>query len=303
MNLFDHVTSAGRRATQSRRPADSVTRHPLRVSAFTMVEIAISLAVIGIALVSILSFLPLGMQVQKDNREQTVLNQDATIFIEAIRSGAHGTVELTNYVYAITNYWTKYSGGSAGASQVNGYDFAHNPQVAAGYYTATGHNLTNDAVIIGLLSTPEFTDGNGEPIYFPNDNNGVVLYPTNSGDIYFSNHVVAYVHSLSGPAVEKPPQDNPLLVSSSFGYKLYSVNAPLAIVTNSFGTAYGTNLTANLHELRLTFFWPLQPNNAVGPNLPITYRATIAGRFTQDTNWDLAFYHSQFFSTNNVAGP
>src|SRR5271154_7452383 len=71
-------------------------------SAFTMVEIAISLAIIGIALVAIIGVLPLGMNVQRDNREATVINQDATYFIEAIRGGAQGLNDLTNYVYAIT---------------------------------------------------------------------------------------------------------------------------------------------------------------------------------------------------------
>src|SRR5688572_11872570 len=39
--------------------------------AFTMVEIAICIAVIGFALVAIVGVLPIGMQVQKDNREET----------------------------------------------------------------------------------------------------------------------------------------------------------------------------------------------------------------------------------------
>ena len=38
-------------------------------AAFTMVEIAICLAVIGFALVAIIGVLPIGMNVQKDNRE------------------------------------------------------------------------------------------------------------------------------------------------------------------------------------------------------------------------------------------
>ena len=40
-----------------------------------MVEIAISLAIIGIALVAIIGVLPMGMQIQRANREQTVINQ------------------------------------------------------------------------------------------------------------------------------------------------------------------------------------------------------------------------------------
>src|SRR5450755_3558312 len=75
---------------------------------FTMVEVAISLAIIGIALVAIIGVLPLGMNVQRDNREATVINQDATVFLEAIRNGSRGLDDLTNYVYAITNFWTKF---------------------------------------------------------------------------------------------------------------------------------------------------------------------------------------------------
>ena len=73
-----------------------------------MVEIAICLAIIGIALVAIIGVLPLGLRTQRDNREETVINQDATVFLEAIRSGARGLDDLMNYVYAITNYWTYY---------------------------------------------------------------------------------------------------------------------------------------------------------------------------------------------------
>ena len=80
-------------------------RSALRTSqAFTMIEIAISLAVIGFALVAILGVLPLGMNVQKENREETIINQDATVFMNAIRNGAQGMDDLTNYVLAITNY-------------------------------------------------------------------------------------------------------------------------------------------------------------------------------------------------------
>ena len=47
-----------------------------------MVEIAICLAIIGIALVAIIGVLPIGMNTQRDNREETIINQDATVLIE-----------------------------------------------------------------------------------------------------------------------------------------------------------------------------------------------------------------------------
>ncbi|HEX7576601.1 MAG TPA: prepilin-type N-terminal cleavage/methylation domain-containing protein, partial [Verrucomicrobiae bacterium] len=113
----------------ARRARKKVLAFSLQPSAvacagFTMVEIAISLAIIGIALVAILGVLPIGLRMQRDNREQTVINQDATIFMEAIRGGARGLDDLTNYVYAITNYWTIYSGGSTVKNGVNGYSYA-----------------------------------------------------------------------------------------------------------------------------------------------------------------------------------
>src|SRR5258708_308441 len=68
---------------------------------FTMVEIAISLAVIGFALVAIIGILPTGMQVQRENREETVIAQDAMVLMDAIRNGAQGMDDLTNYVQSI----------------------------------------------------------------------------------------------------------------------------------------------------------------------------------------------------------
>src|SRR5438552_12806303 len=72
------------------------------VAAFTMVEIAISLGVIAIALVAILGVLPTGVRVQRDNREDTILNQEGVFWLETIRSGSKGLDYLTNYVDTIT---------------------------------------------------------------------------------------------------------------------------------------------------------------------------------------------------------
>src|SRR5438874_1142314 len=94
---------------------------------FTMIEIAISLAVIGFALVAIIGILPQGMTVQKENRQETIINQDANMFLEAIRNGGKGFDDLTNYVIAITNYHCLLTGGGAspvqGPVQVDGYTY------------------------------------------------------------------------------------------------------------------------------------------------------------------------------------
>ena len=82
----------------------SNSRSQIRCAGFTIIEIALCLAIIGFALVAIIGVLPIGLNVQKDNREETIINQDAAVWMDAIRNGAHGYDDLTNYVVAITNY-------------------------------------------------------------------------------------------------------------------------------------------------------------------------------------------------------
>jgi type II secretory pathway pseudopilin PulG len=285
-----------------------------------MVEIAISLAVIGIALVAIIGVLPIGMNTQRDNREETLINQDATVLMEAIRGGARGLDDLTNYVYAISNAWTLYNAnGSVNSSGTNGYTYTDS-MPAVPFFP-----ITNGFRIVGLLSTPEYVDStSGQPI-------PTLIYGG------YSNHVVAYVRSISGPAIEKPPQDNPTIQADAFGYRVLCVNAPVATDTNIFiklwlpgvynagdqviykwgywqavaktsaldvpGSSplwvrtrfYPLELAANLHELRLTFLWPQQPNGKVGPGRQ-TFRTMVAGQITQtNTGQWLYFYQSQSF--------
>jgi len=289
-----------------------------------MVEIAISLAIIGIALVAILGVLPIGLRMQRDNREQTVINQDATIFMEAIRGGARGADDLTNYVYAITNYWTWfYANGVAHSSGANGYTYGGASITApsiANYFSAP---INSGANIISLLTTPEYVDLNGGPLNNRSFDNGG-----------FSNHVVAYVRSISGPAVEKPPQANANIVRDSFSYRILCVNGPVEVSATPWvpgqygagsivGFGYGfrqattattaqpgslgstdwvrvpylDQLTANLHELRLTFLWPQLPNGGLGFGRQ-TFRTMVAGQLVMTTtnNQALYYYQSQTFT-------
>jgi prepilin-type N-terminal cleavage/methylation domain-containing protein len=261
-------------------------------SGFTMVEIAICLAIIGIALVAIIGVLPIGINVQKDNREETLIDQDATVFMENIRNGARGLDDLTNYVVAISNTWTLYVNGSPSYG-FNSYTYAG---ATVGGTSVPAMALTNGANIIGLLSTPEFTDNSGAPISSLN----------NGG---YSNYIVAYVRSLSGLAVEKPPQDNAIMVGDTFSYKLICENVPVAVDTNLFNLSiptpaqqqqqlYASNLTANLRELRLTFLWPLLPNGNPG-NSRQTFRTSVAGQLVPTNvvaNNLLYFFQPQFFT-------
>ena len=65
---------------------------------FTMVEIAIALGVIGFALVAIIGILPLGLQVQKETRESTIINQEAKYFMDLIKGDVLGVEDLVDFV-------------------------------------------------------------------------------------------------------------------------------------------------------------------------------------------------------------
>jgi len=321
---------------KGRRPPPAARRSS---SGFTMIEIALCLAIIGFALVSILLVLPSGMHTQRDVRQETIISQDASMLLEAVRAGARGLDDLTNNVYAITNYVSFYDD--------RGVPLANNPHVWGYTYNAASYDggpdvyamhLTNGLRIVGLLSTPEFTLGNL--------NSGGAPIANGLGLSYTSNHVVAYVRSFSGLAADKPPQDNPIMQSDAFTYQLLCVNAPISFyvpplwqaqaynpgdsVTYIFyglqtywsatsavqstdvpGSSakwlrvlYPQELSGNLRELRMTFFWPQLPNGGVGA-FKQTFRTSVGGQLTA-TNYALLypgiyplyFYQPQSFSTN-----
>jgi len=288
---------------------DSTFRAPHSERAFTMVEIAISLAIIGFALVAIIGVLPIGMTVQKDNREETIINQDATVFINAIRNGARGLDDLTNYVTAIIQETTQYPypsiNGKPAGSFTNWFNYTNSS-------LGQQFSLTNGFRIVGLLTTPKYlpvTQGRQNWLYV--------------------NHVVAYVRSMSGAASEKPPPPSPkpasvsdLASSFSFSYRLTSEVTPywtnyfdpswVAVGQAGLGPAdfiarsnflmVASSVQANLHDLRLAFAWPFTaqgtlPKTARGQ----AFRTLVSGRLTNDvpgSPW--FFFQPRDYMTNNA---
>jgi len=252
-----------------------------------MNEIAICLAVIGFALAAIVGVLPLGMNVQRENREETIINHDASIFLDAIRHGELGLDDLTNYVVSITNSWALYTGTKKPSFHTNGYTYKVSTSDGT---TLPGYlPMTNGLGIVGLLSTPRYA-------------------PFLSGQIagFRSNYVVANVRSLSGNASEKFPQTNAEVQALAFSYRLISELAP-------YGAPYGSNyydfswidwsrfptnslnytntvnysnmvrvLQTNLYDLRLIFRYPLLPNGKIGNGREV-FRASVSGHL-RETN-------------------
>lgn len=255
------------------------TRHPLVArerSAFTMIEIAISLAVIGFALVAIIGILPIGMNVQKENRQETIITQDASLLMDVIRNGAQGSDDLTNYVLSITNYQVHYSPRGTARSV---FGFTYTNSTVNGTLPSPQLPITNGLRIVGLLSTPK-------------------IVPAGLNQGFFSNHVVAYVRSISGPASEKFPQVNPTMQDFGLTYRLVcdvgpywtnyydpswlnltglATNSPDYVARVNYSNVIN-NLQANLHDVRLTFLWPVLPNGSL-PQSPErqVFRTLVAG--------------------------
>ena len=78
---------SGARSDSPARGTELQLGAPCGQSGFTMAEIAIALGVIAIAMIAILGVLPSGLQVQRDNREETIINQDARLLLQALKSG------------------------------------------------------------------------------------------------------------------------------------------------------------------------------------------------------------------------
>lgn len=264
---------------------------------FTIIEIALCLGIIAFALVAIIGALPTGLNVQKNNREQTIIGQDGQVFMDAIRSGAKGFDDLTNYVVAITNFWTTYtySGSAVPTSPLFGDGGGTPTKSGNDWYTLTNSNvpnfyMTNGAAIIGLLSIPTWT-----PVF----NRSFHTAPPSSN--YQSNYIVAYFRSMSGAEVDKAPQSNPTVLQDAFTYRMIVQNFPYAAVdTNGFcmDCAAATNLTTaqwmartnaaysqwmletNTHDFRILFRWPVLPNGQIPNYGRYTFREMVNGELT-----------------------
>jgi type II secretory pathway pseudopilin PulG len=250
-------------------PPSTLNQYRRPARAFTILEIALCLGIIAFALIAILGVLPLGLSVQKENRQETIMNQDAVVWMDAIRNGSRGYDDLTNYVIGITNYWTQYKVNPNPVysdSGSNGYSYF-------GSTVTPDFPLTNGYRIIGLLSTPKY----------------VILGPTGN---FQSNYIVAYIRAVSGAAVEKPPQDDSTIRGDAFSYKLIMENAsyvpfdPNSTNYTLFPNQATTNawrlmntMQTDTHDLRLTFRWPILPNGDLGSGRQ-TFRALTGGHMT-----------------------
>jgi type II secretory pathway pseudopilin PulG len=273
---------------EGRGEGGHLTRSLSTCQAFTMIEIAISLAIIGFALVAIIGILPTAMNAQRDNRQETIINQDASILMGALRNGERGLDDLTNYVVGITNYLSSFN--RSGVYQ-NTTEYAFT--VPMGYINKNPNKLlalTNGYTILGVLGTPK-------------------IIPNASGAGFVSNHVVAVFRSMSGPASEKPPQLNVSMQELALDYRVIADNSGYGtnyfdpgwtnyarltltndIALHSNYMAVVKSFQTNLHDVRLTFLWPVLPSGKIGSGRQV-YRTMVAGHYTNDPPGSPYFFY------------
>ena len=248
-----------------------------------MVEIALSLAIIGFALIAIIGVLPAGMTVQKENREQNIINLDAAFLMDTLRTGARGQDNLVNYVDKITivSQTCNVNGQAVGSPSTSIY---------------TGVQLNSGAKIVGLLGTPK---------YIPT--RSFLLGP---GFGFISNSVIASLRAINGPAVDQGLSATArdfafhyqvtveIQPSGQYAFKTTdwgNMSAPFYVNSTNVSLSdsqVAQQLQASLNEVRLSFRWPMLPpgdGTKFGGGRQV-FRSSAAGAITNFlvTNSDLS---------------
>jgi prepilin-type N-terminal cleavage/methylation domain-containing protein len=230
---------------------------------FTMVEIAMCLAIVSFALVAILGVLPTGLTVQKANLEDTIILQEGNFLLEAIRSGARNVPQLTNYV-----------------------DYIRVTNSASPWYGVTNFRTSDD--IIGLLTYPKYTMLNGRlttnavAAKFRAMTGSASDKGRSAGARDFAFSYV--VNSEVAPYAAYAP-----VVTNWTASGL----AASEMAARSNRWMHANLLATNLYELRLTLRWPVRPDGTTGNNAQ-TFRTLVTGSLHQQTRTNFYFLPSNY---------
>ena len=165
-------------------PATASRRHGTpglarrRTAAFTMIEVALSLAIVAFAMVAIIGVMPAGLNVQRENREDTIISQDAALLLESIRSGyassnvtAIGAGLLAITGSAVPPAGTNYSPlDIIKRLSIPRWDTTSATNVVRAHFRALSGNLADaasgsSAVAFSYVVTSEVNNYSGDPNY------------------------------------------------------------------------------------------------------------------------------------------
>ncbi len=174
----------------------------------------------GFALAAIIGVLPTGMHVQKSNRDDTLINQEGLMMLEAIRSGTMNFTTLTNMVDDVAVYCTNSKGAPMAYTNIT---------------------LNSPAQIMGLLSIPV----------------GGLYQANKAGPSMYATQVVAKVRVKTGTLAQQGTNRDAR--DFAFSYLLQPeirlfTNYGAYMATNA---ADLTNASLSLYELKLVLRWPV----------------------------------------------
>lgn len=241
--------------------------------AFTMLEVAISLAIVGFALVAIIGVLPNGIQVQKNNRDDTLINQEGLMMLEAIRNGAMNFYTLTNMVDDVSVYCTNGKGAAMAYTNIV---------------------LNSPAQIMGLLSIPA----------------GALFQTNKSGPSMYATQVVAKVRAKTGTVSQQGTSKDTREFAFSY---LLQPEIRLFTNYGSYMAGNMTNVAKAglvLYELKLLLRWPVygkQGSWRAGANHQVfrtLVNASVTNYLAAPTNNGIYWYYFDPYDrrSTNVAG-
>jgi type II secretory pathway pseudopilin PulG len=254
-------------------------------SGFTLVEIAISIAVVAFALVAIIGVLPTGLQVQKENRQETSINQDAPLLLEAIRTGATNVHNLAaNLEYIQTRF-------QYGPTFDPYYPVLTGPlptgAVPTGFNTAFGLTPRTDVTgLPGSFSQYEYHSGARDIIGHLSWPRNLTNPPPFTGTAVINvSHRARFLANSGGSLALEADKARKLAFS-------YIVTCEI-IPHTRIGSPPGSGLLSrNLYDIRLVFQWPV-----IGPPDPVlekvgrgrkVFRTTVAGQLLPAPDTDPA---------------
>ena len=211
-------------------PQSTPTHAKRREHGFTMIEVALSLAIVAFALVAIMGVMPAGLNVQRENREETIIAQDAEYLMEAIRMG----VLATNLDVLRSNITLLESTAIVnGATNLPSLTWTHTP---SGSPPSIGQILVH-------LSRPA--------LYTVNHTSGTIM----------ASQVRLRFKGFSGNMASLAASTN---LDNSFQYevtpRIERIN--LNVATTDYSRR--TFMTNNLYSVTLEFRWPVLPTGNLG---------------------------------------
>jgi len=235
-----------------RLPASRLPRR--RLGGFTMTELALCIAVVSVALVAIIGVLPTGLNVQRQNREDTIVTEDGKVLLNALRTGSVSSANLlTNFDFILWERYPVNNLGQPGATPTFRRSYRTALWTDTAKLTALGYSspilLTNAAQIVALMTAPRYvTVGNSD----------------------FQNVVRAQVRAISGALTEKPIAPFPNGAGAgpdgltldqrtefSFRYLVTPELTPVAIAPTANSLSQAVATAQQIHELSLTIQWPV----------------------------------------------